>query len=235
MNITTTLLAGATALGMASAATAVVIILDDFETEFAGQPYATSGAVVQTTDTITVDGNTFDRTASLLVDNNVNGAPAMAQFRTDTGNFILSSDTGVSAVATLEYDLGAILFDAQTGSATGILRLQEEFADRPRTYIFTLNGVAVDTNEQLIDTELGFPKIIELNFDTANLTGNDILGITIDAGVAGRSLGDALDLELSFLNIEIPDVPVSVPAPGVLSLLGLGLLGLGLSRRRHTV
>ncbi|MBV7257947.1 PEP-CTERM sorting domain-containing protein [Pacificimonas sp. WHA3] len=233
MKITTTLFAGAAAFGMAAAANAAVVPLDDFATAFTGQPVFTAGPEISTgPQAITVGVENYTRTASLVVDNNENGDPSGAQFRTDGGNFIYSSDTGVAGIVTLEYQIGSALFDAQTGAASGSIRILEISADRPRTYQFSINGVLQDTNVVLVDTELGFPVVYALNFDTAILTGDDTIELVIDAGAEGQSLGDALDLEISILDIEIPERPPEVPAPGALGLLGLGILGLGMARRR---
>jgi|TARA_R100000501_G_scaffold10060_2_gene19908 hypothetical protein len=231
-----TLLASAAAIGLASTAGAAILPLDDFNTAFPGQPIFTDGAVVSTgPQVISVSGNDFTRTASIEVDFNSNGFPSGAQFRTDSGNFVYSSDTGVAGIVTLDYDVGSTFFDAATTAGTGAIRIQELTADRPRTYSFAINGAVQDTIVSLIDTELGFPTVYELTFDTSALTGSDTLSLVIDAGAEG-SLGDALDLELSILDIRLPDAPIEqVPAPGALGLLGLGVLGLGLARRRKSV
>ncbi|MBV7256384.1 PEP-CTERM sorting domain-containing protein [Pacificimonas sp. WHA3] len=230
--LTSTFIAASMALAAAGGASAAVIPLDGFDTPFAPNPLATTAGTVVSMTVITPGGNVFDRTTTLTVDSNSNGAPSGANVRTDSGDAVLSNDTGVASVLTFSYDVDGVVNDAQTGSATGSLRIVEKFADRPRTYTFSLNGIEQDTNVQLIDTEFGFAREIFLSFSTALLTGDDTFALEIDAGAAGVSLGDALDLEIALLDIIIPEIPPQVPAPGALGLLGLGALALGAARRR---
>ncbi len=224
------LVAMAATTALATSAGAVTLALDDFNTPFSPNPLVTDGATVTSMAMVTAGANTFQRTTTLTADRNLNGPPSQASVRTDGGNAIFSNDTGVSSILTFSYDVGSVFFDAQTGAASGMLRLNEIFADRPRTYSFAINGVTQDIDEQLVDTEVGFPRDIMLAFDTSALTGSDIFTVTIDAGVEGVSFGDALDLEVSILDVTIPDL--DVPAPAALGLFGLGLAGMGFARRR---
>jgi|TARA_R100000501_G_scaffold10060_2_gene19907 hypothetical protein len=241
MSKLSTLLAASAAVVAATGVSAAVVSLDGFDTPFDPNPLATSGSMVTSMTTISTGGNTFDRTTTLEVDQNTNGPPSMASVRTDNGSAVFSNDTGVASILTFSYDVGDTFNMAQTGAATGSLRISELTADRPRTYTFSINGVEQSSSTQLIDTELGTQNDVFLTFSTAMLTGDDVFTVEIDAGAeAGAafpgspgSIGDALDLELAMFEIEIPELPpVDVPAPGALGLLGLGLLGIGLSRRR---
>lgn len=229
--LTSAAFTGAIAIAAATAASAVTISLDEFNTPFDPNPLTTSGATVTSSVTVTPDGNSFDRTTTLTADRNLNGPPSQASVRTDAGNVVFSNDTGVSSILSFSYDVGSTIADARTGVEMGTFRVLEIFADRPRTYSLFVNGDLADSSEQLVDTEIGFSQELMFNFDAASLTGEDTFEIRIDAGVDGASFGDALDLELSFFDISFDDV-ASVPAPGVLGLLGLGLLGMGIARRK---
>ncbi len=229
--LTSTAFTGAVALVAATAAGAVTISLDEFTTPFDPNPLTTSGATVTSMTTVVSDGNSFDRTTTLTADRNLNGPPSQASVRTDEGTAVFSNDTGVSSILSFSYDVGSTIADARTGADVGTFRILEIFADRPRTYSLFVNGDLADSSEQLVDTEVGFSQELMFNFDAASLTGDDTFEIRIDAGVDGVSFGDALDLELSFFDIMFEDM-VDVPAPGALGLLGLGLLGMGIARRK---
>ncbi len=226
------------AITAATSAQAVVMSLDDFETALVVSPMTTSGTTVSDTQTVNVNGNSVERTVDLTVDSNRNGPPSGASVRTTSRDgdfeFILSSDTGVDSTVNLTYDVGAMFATGVTGPV-GSLTLEEVFADRARTFTLSVNGVVQAVDMATSDTEFGFLRDITLNFDTSLLTGSDIFTLTLASGADGVS-GDALDLQIGALNLNVPGGPfgaIPVPAPAMIGLFGLGLMGLGAMRRRR--
>ena len=231
MRFLSSLAAAALAVGTSAAAMAATVSLDEFDTAFDPNPLTTTSGTVTSSTTITPGGNTFQRTTTLTVDGNSNGAPSGSSIRTDTGTAIFSNDTGVTAMVTFAYDTDSVFSDLAS-AGMGTLTINELFADRPRTYTLMLNGVTQSMAEFTIDTDETASRLIMLDFDTADFDGDDLFELTIDSGVEGVSSGSALDLEIAFLDVFVPDQ--AVPAPAALGLMGLGLAGLGFARRRKS-
>ncbi len=80
-----------------------------------------------------------------------------------------------------------------------------------------------------------------LNLDVSSFVGDGFLTITFDASDAVDNFGttqvglgpfDGLD---SFALAVVGDVTTTVPEPGTLALLGIGLFGMGFARRKKAV
>jgi hypothetical protein len=106
------------------------------------------------------------------------------------------------------------------GTVSGIFNFLVLFSDgNPTNLAFTFNGAAITSNVIAPNTT---NQLVQFNAPIAALTAGGVLELTI-SGAAGWDLGlDSLTLE----------TVAAVPAPGIALLLGLGLAGIAVSRRR---
>ncbi|MGB7404458.1 MAG: PEP-CTERM sorting domain-containing protein [Pacificimonas sp.] len=235
-----TLLAGAAAIGLATSASAVTVDVDPFDTLFGGTDNQITLNTGTTTAGPTVLSNGVTRSVEFtIVGNNSAGQSNSAQLEIANGQFTVSNQADVESSTELTYDVGSLFDQAvidSNGAATGSLDILTVFADLTRILTLTVNGTEADSvvvQQQVGDSIGGNPVgpqqlTTSLNFDTDLLSGagDDIITLSI-LGSAG------LDYTIEILSANFENVPnVDVPAPGALGLLGLGVLGLGLARRR---
>ncbi|MGB3721871.1 MAG: PEP-CTERM sorting domain-containing protein [Pacificimonas sp.] len=234
MKVASLLTAALTAAALSSAASAVTILVDDFETATTPDPLiAMIPGVTAVSGPTVVPPNGFERTVSLTV--NKNRSPGNSnEVRADvhSGLFDIGAESGVSYTTAISYSVGSFFADLPGTGATGTLDIHVNFADgNPRTFALELNGVETDSDRffDFIDGSAAFPEQTRrLAFNVADLTGADVFTLKI-TGSAG------FDTTLTMLEIDIPQDPAqNIPAPGALALMGLGLLGVASARRRKS-
>jgi hypothetical protein len=127
-----------------------------------------------------------------------------------------TSDTDVR----LRWNIGAGTIPA--GTVSGVFNFVVLFSDgNPTNLAFTFNGAALTSSVIAPNTT---NATVSFNAPIAALSAGGVLELTI-SGAAGWDLG------LDSLGLTTVDAP-AVPAPGIALLLGLGLAGIAVSRRR---
>jgi len=141
---------------------------------------------------------------------------------------IVAEDETLDAAFDIFYDFSIEAFPSSWGSEMSIT-LEQEYLYDP------LSPLVIDG---IIDCEFGNTSGI---FSCSSVIS--VLDSEIDVGFGDLwtisffdSFNDAVDPDYEFLAGSFiawgDDAPTSVPAPGILSLLGLGLVALGFSRRK---
>ena len=206
----------------ATSANAVIIQIDDFDTDQGPIADGTTDGVPVTAPTVTysVGGNSFDRDLSI----NLLSAlpPEESEAEVVDGVLDISNGVGDDSTTVVTYDVSSLVDDvAALGPILDLAFLFEVIQSdaNPITIGAVLNGV-----------DLGVFNL------PANVT-NEILSFAIpDESLVGGDLvltingAPGYDLALEALGLEVNQ---DVPAPAMLGLFGLGLAGIGLARRRR--
>jgi len=142
-----------------------------------------------------------------------------------TWTFDLDNDPLFAGWALGPYGTADINAEDTVDSAYFSIGFFDDFLSDGRKFESEYGGLTVDGNNWLANEEIGAGNTILLA-DVSGLLVDHMLSVTVSR-VSG-------DFGVSFTSLigEYTDNPASVPEPGSLALLGLGLAGLGLSRRK---
>lgn len=231
-----TLLAAGTAAALSFAGAAQADIIDLFTTDQAPIILTDVGGPIFTQ---VAGANILGgfRDIGLQVFSDSGSTAARAIVEVDGGTFTFSNDNGIGGQATIQWDGGTDAGDPGTLVTTGLggVDLLAASADRfildvltaDLGFPFQLRATDMVGGDFTIDLVSAGPGTFEIPF--AAFVGVDFSQIGSLSAVINTG-GDTLALDLSVASI----VTNQVPEPAVLSLLGLGLLGFGITSLRKT-
>lgn len=222
------LLLGASVLLLASATAhaQTTVLIDDFNTDQAPVSDTTTGNGPEESGpvSVVVDGNTIDRTISIDLLDFLD--PPEAEIEIAGGVLDLNLGVGDDAEGRLLYNIDSLSDDFDDlGTLTDLALVVEVVAADGtfKTIEAILNGTSLGEFALPDLVEVGSPQTLSFDIDPTSDIGGDLEFV----------LNGEPGYDIAFNFFAFATTAEQVPAPAALALFGMGLVGLGLARRRR--
>jgi hypothetical protein len=197
----------------AGQACAGVFVIDDFNS--GDQSLST------TTKNLTVSDTNSIRTLSTTLTTTL--APVQSSATVSNGYLDVTNGVGETSVVDLTWSLSTLSLPSDVSQVSFVFTVIASDGN-PTSLTFTLDGVVIYTTTIPANTSY---EDVTFNVDSSLLAA----GGTLELSITGQA---GWDLALDSIGISWSETSNSTPEPTSAALIGLGLAGLGATRRRKS-
>jgi hypothetical protein len=194
-------------------ACAGTFVIDDFNSGDQSLSTATKNVTVSDTNTIRTLSTTLTTTL----------APVQSSATVSNGYLDVTNGVGETSVVDLTWSLSALSIPTDVSQVSFVFTVIASDGN-PTSLTFTLDGVVIYTTTIPANTTA---EDVSFTVDSSLLAS----GGTLELSITGQA---GWDLALDSVGISWNDTSSKAPEPMSAALVGLGLAGLGLTRRRRT-